>query len=65
MVLVSERLPELLYVYAWGNNSKRTTLTGRKCRVVARGTMNSCLVEFVDNEQREVVSRRTLRRVQK
>lgn len=52
-----------LYRYVWGNNEKRATLRGRLCRVVARGALNSALVEFVDNGQREVVSRSALRRV--
>lgn len=34
---------------------------GRRCRVVARGTMNSALVEF-NNGRREVLSRNGLRR---
>ena len=49
------------YKYAWGNNPKRLTLKGRKCRVVARGKMNSCMVEFEDG-QREVISRNALRK---
>jgi hypothetical protein len=61
---MSDRLPSAsTYVYAWGNNPKRATLKGRKCRLVASGTFNSCLVEFVDNGQREVVSRRALQRM--
>lgn len=52
-----------LYRYIWGNNEKRATLKGRMCRVVARGKMNSALVEFADNGQREVVSRNALRRL--
>lgn len=51
------------YRYTWGNNVKRATLRGRTCRVVCRGAMNSALVEFTDNGQREVVSRNALRRV--
>ncbi len=50
------------YVYGWGNNVKRATLKGRRCRVVVRGAMNSALVEFGDTGQREVVSRNALRR---
>lgn len=50
------------YRYAWRNNRKRETLFGRLCRVVARGKMNSALVEFTDNGQREVVSRNALRK---
>lgn len=50
-----------MYRYAWGNNPKRATLKGRRCRVlVTARTMGSVLVEF-ENGQREVVSRRALR----
>ena len=52
---------ERWYRYMWGNNPKRKTLKGRKCRVVARGKMNSCMVEF-ENGQREVISRNALRK---
>lgn len=51
---------ECLYRYAWGNNAKRATLKDRMCRVLARGKMNSALVEF-ENGQREIVSRNALR----
>ena len=54
---------EVIYVYTWGNNPKRKTLKGRQCRVLARGTMNSAMVEFIDNGQREVISRNAIRRV--
>jgi hypothetical protein len=61
---VSERLLTApTYIYAWGNNPKRATLKGRRCRVVIRGSFGSCLVEFLDKGQREVVSRRALRAV--
>ena len=50
------------YIYTWGNNPKRLTLKGRKCRVIARGSLNSVGVEF-ENGQREVISRYALRRV--
>lgn len=53
---------EQLYVYAWGNNPRREEMRGRVCRVVCRGRLNSCLVEFVDNRQREVISRHALRK---
>ena len=48
------------HVYVWGNNAKRATLKGRRCRIVARGRMNSILVEF-ENGQREVTSRWAVR----
>ena len=48
------------YYYAWKNNEKRQKLYKRICRVVARGRMNSCLIEF-ENGQREVVSRNAVK----
>lgn len=54
----------LTYKYSWGNNEKRQKLKGRECLVLARGRMNSCLIEFTDNGQREIVSRNALRKWQ-
>jgi hypothetical protein len=51
-----------LYRYVWGNNPKRATLKGRQCRLLARGTLNSALVEFTDTGQREIISRNALRK---
>lgn len=48
------------YVYSWKNNPKRQALYGRRCRALARGRMNSMLVEFEDGEK-EVISRHALR----
>jgi len=42
--------------YRWGNNSKRATMKGRECIIIARGKMNSILIEF-ENGQKEVTSR--------
>ncbi len=53
--------PDYPYYYAWKNNSKRATLYQRSCRIVARGALNSVLIEF-ENGQREVVSRNAVRR---
>lgn len=50
------------YFYAWGNNEKRATLKGRRMQVIARGAMNSALVEF-ENGQREIISRNAIRKV--
>jgi hypothetical protein len=50
-----------LYLYSWGNNARRAALKGRACRVLAVGRLGSCLVEFVDDGRREIVSRRALR----
>jgi hypothetical protein len=52
----------MTHYYAWMNNEKRVGLFRRPCRIVARGRMNSVLVEFADG-QREVVSRYALRRL--
>ncbi len=42
--------------YRWGNNSKRATIKGKECTIIARGRMNSICIEFNDG-QREIVSR--------
>jgi len=55
---------DAIYVYAWGNNSRRRELRGRQCRVVARGAMRTVLVEFLDNGERVTTSARALRRVE-
>jgi len=51
-----------IYIFKWGNNSKRLTLKNRRCKVLHRGIMNSALVEFTDNKQIEVISRNSLRK---
>jgi len=56
-------MTEQLYAYRWGNNPKRATLKGRTCRVLGRAKMNTCLIEFVDGGQREIVSRNAIRKV--
>lgn len=57
--------PPQTYIYGWRNNSKRATLYGRECVVRVRLPMNSALVEFIDNGQREVISRNALRKTRK
>ena len=52
-----------IYRYTWRNNSKRATLYGRQCIVLARGALNSALVHFLDTDQRELISRNALRKV--
>ena len=52
----------MTHFYAWRNNAKRATMHRRPCRIVARGTMNSIMIEFADG-QREIVSRRSVRRL--
>ena len=60
--LVANLLDGQIYVYSWGNNPKRATMKGRKCRVLRRYKRNSRLVEFIDNGQKEVVSGNSLRK---
>jgi hypothetical protein len=48
--------------YCWRNNEKRLAYHGRLCRVLARGTMNSILVEF-ENGERTVTSRYAVRKI--
>lgn len=50
-----------IYRYAWGNNDKRRALKGRRCLVEASGQMGSVQVRFLDDDSREIVSRRALR----
>jgi len=52
---------EYPYIYTWGNNEKRATMKGRRCRIYAHGTMNSRGIEFKDG-QREVVSGNALKK---
>jgi len=47
-------------IYRWGNNSKRATMKGRECRILAKGKMGSICVEFLDNGQREITSWRAV-----
>lgn len=54
-------MSETLYVYSW---AKYVPWKGRRCRVLARGRMNSALVRFADNGQQAVVSRNALRRAE-
>lgn len=51
------------YYYAWKNNEVRAKLYGRRCKVLARGRMNSCLLEF-ENGELVVTSRNAIRKVQ-
>ena len=47
-------------IYRWGNNSKRATMKGRECEIIAKGKKGSVLIEFADNGQREIVSWRAV-----
>ena len=46
-----------VYVYRWDRGGRK----GQKCRCLARGTMNSCLLEFEDGG-RMVTSRNALKK---
>ena len=51
------------YVYSWGprgNMAGAMSRKGQRCRILARGSMNSALVEFEDGYW-AVVSRNALR----
>lgn len=50
------------YIYVWGNNEKRITMKGKRCRILAFGALNSRLVEFEDGS-REIISGNALRKV--
>jgi hypothetical protein len=52
----------MYYKYGWKNNQKREALYGRTCRILASGKMGSVAVEF-GNGQREIISRRALRKI--
>ena len=54
--------PEYTHVYAWGNNEKRATMKGKKCRIIRALRMNSVIIELEDGT-REVVSRRSVGRL--
>jgi hypothetical protein len=45
------------YIYRWNRQGKK----GRRCKVTARGTMNSCRVEFEDGYVM-ITSRNALKR---
>ncbi len=51
------RKPATLYLFRWNRLGRKA----QRCRVIARGTMNSCLLEFEDGG-RMVTSRNALKR---
>ena len=50
------------YYFVWGNNEVRKKLKGKRLRVIARGALNSALVEFEDGQQL-IISRNAIRKV--
>ena len=65
------KMTNQLYYYAWGNDRdavgrfRKKRFKGRQCRVIVKGNMNSCLVEFVDNGEQLNCSRNALRKVKR
>jgi len=49
------------YVFRWGKY--RPEWKGRICRVLARGSMNTAMVQFEDNNELAIISRNALRKV--
>lgn len=53
----------MIYPYIWRVSTRLPERKGTLCKVLARGRMNSCLVEFEDG-YKVVTSRNYLRRAQ-
>lgn len=51
-----------VYVYAWGNNERRAQLRGRRCVIIARGSMRTVLLRFLDTGEQVTTSARAVRR---
>lgn len=48
----------MLYIYFWNRMGRK----GQLCRVLVRGKMNSCAVEFLADGFQAITSRNALRR---
>ena len=62
------QMTEQLYIYRCGNSKDavgrfRLQFKGRKCRLLARGTMNNRLVEFIDTGEHLNCSGNALKKV--
>jgi hypothetical protein len=55
-------MSDQVYVYRWGKYLPHWK--GRRLRVLARGSMNQAMVQFVDNGERAVISRNAIRKEQ-
>lgn len=51
-------------LYVWRVATRYPDRKGTPCRVLVRGKMNSCLVEFVNDGYRTVTSRNYVRKAQ-
>lgn len=54
-------MPDRLYRWSW--RARLPERHGQLCRLLCTGTLNSALVEFVEDGARYVTDRRALRRV--
>jgi len=53
------------YPYYWRVKTRYPERKGTRCRVLVRGKMNSCLVEFESDKYRTVTSRNYVRKAKK
>lgn len=51
-----------MFIYYWRVKTRLPERQGAKCKVLARGKMNSCLVEFEDG-YKVITSRNYIRRI--
>lgn len=49
-----------MYIYKFRNNERRAELYGRECKILAKGKMNSVLIEM-ENGERVITSANALR----
>lgn len=68
MMPLAEKLPgrgrvlvAVSWIYVWRIRTRLPERKGERCRMIARGKLNSCLVEFPDGT-RVVTSRWSLRK---
>jgi hypothetical protein len=54
---------EVEQLYRWNWRARLPERRGEVFRVLARGTLNSCLIEFLRDGRRVVTSRNALRKV--
>jgi hypothetical protein len=52
-------MSEQLYTYRWNRMDRK----GQTCRVLVRGSKNSCLVQFISDGHKAVTSRNALKKV--
>lgn len=68
-VIQGNTMKEQLYHYVWGNDKtavgrwRLKHFKGRKCRIIARGGLNSVGVKFIDTGELLNCSRNALRKV--